>query len=93
MIVHSSLPIVEEVAVKPAIKFNSNNAATTVQSDVPPLLRDFEQEQFAQEQVEEKPVIVEQLTIETPQEEAPQPVVETKKERELPAFMRKLFKK
>ncbi len=83
----------EEIAVKPAIKFGSNNAATTVQSDVPPLLRDFEQAEAVQEQVEEKPVIVEQLSIETPQEEKPQPVVETKKERELPAFMRKLFRK
>ena len=82
----------EEIGIKPAIRFDSNNAS--VQEDVPPLLRTFEQENapLGEEKKEEKAPEVEQLSIETPKEE-PQPVVETKKERELPAFMRKLFKR
>ncbi len=77
----------EEVAIKPVINFNDNNEK--VQDDVPPLLREFEQENNAiveeQEQVEE---VAEPIEV-----EEPQATVELKKERELPAFMRKLFRK
>ena len=80
----------EEVGVKPAIRFNDNSFGAS--NDVPPLLREIEKEEVATTEVAQKPA-VEQLTIETPQEEPVQPVVEPKKERELPAFMRKLFRK
>ena len=87
----------EETCVKPAIKFNDNILSS--QEDVPPLLREVGNEvsaiaQEAQEK-QEKIEVVEQLSIPTPQveQEQPETVAETKKERELPAFMRKLFKR
>ena len=80
----------EEVGIKPAIKFNDSNFGAT--NDLPPLLREIEKEEVASAKVEQKPAI-EQLSIETPIEEPVSPVVEQKKERELPAFMRKLFRK
>ena len=78
----------EETAVKPAIRFDNT---IDIKEDVPPLLREVEQEKIVVEEIKEEPK-VEQLVIETPQEET-QPVAEPKKERELPAFMRKLFKR
>ena len=77
------------VEVKPTFKFNEN----VVDSTVPPLLREIE--------------AVENATQQQPVEEAPQPVVQEQvaaqkievepqpetKGKELPAFMRKLFRK
>ncbi len=80
----------EEDGIKPAINFGDNRQM--VKEEVPPLLRDFENESATSVQEEEDIEEVEEPLIEEPEEE-PQPVVETKKERELPAFMRKLFKK
>ncbi len=82
----SRLNVEEEIAVQPAIRFTDNTQKQA--EDLPPLLRDFDNQVNNEEQVEE-PV---QQTIEEVVEEKviEQPV---KKERELPAFMRKLFKK
>ncbi len=77
----------KEESIKPAINFADNSSI--VNESVPPLLKDFEQENASSAiAIEEQ----EELPIEEPQEEI-QPTVETKKERELPAFMRKLFKR
>ncbi len=79
-----------EVALKPAMSFSTT---TKVENDVPPLLKEFAQPK--QEEVEEKveqPIEPEQMTIVDTIEEQEKPV-EVKKERELPAFMRKLFRK
>ena len=79
-----------ELAIKPAIDFSTINK---VEKDVPPLLKDFEESK--QEEVEEEketPIEPEQMTIVETIEEQEKPV-EVKKERELPAFMRKLFRK
>ncbi len=79
-----------DLAVKPAISFATMNK---VDSDVPPLLKDFEEPKQEEVKVEEeKPIEPEQMTIVETIEEQEKPV-EVKKERELPAFMRKLFKK
>lgn len=79
----------EPVAVKPAIQVNKVKEETTV----PPLLRDIElAEQQEAEQVDEQPTIrivqPEPVEVSTPEQ-----VKEEPKGRELPAFMRKLFKK
>lgn len=79
-----------EVALKPAMSFSTT---TKVENDVPPLLKEFAQPK--QEEVEEKveqPIEPEQMKIVDTIEEQEKPV-EVKKERELPAFMRKLFRK
>ena len=79
----------EPVAVKPAIQVNKVKEETTV----PPLLRDIElAEQQATEQVDEQPTIriVQPEPVDVP---TPEQVKEEPKGRELPAFMRKLFKK
>lgn len=78
------------VALKPAINFATMNK---VENDVPPLLKDFEEpkQEEVNEQIEQ-PIEPEQMTIVETIEVQEKPV-EVKKERELPAFMRKLFKK
>ncbi len=65
--------------------------ASEKEDDIPPLLREFENEKV--EPVSEP--IIEQIEFETEvvEEEKVEPVKEEKKGRELPAFMRKLFKK
>ncbi len=81
--------IEEEVAVQPAIRFNDNVQKQV--EDVPPLLRDFATElnrEEPQQQVEPVQQTVEDVVVEEKVQEQP-----IKKERELPAFMRKLFKK
>lgn len=77
-----------DIAIKPAMNFSS---VSRVENDVPPLLRDFEDDK-QEEKVEEQPIEPEQMTIVETIEEQEKPI-EVKKERELPAFMRKLFKK
>ena len=79
-----------EVPVQPAIRFT--DTAKKQLEDLPPLLRDFDTD-TTEKQVEQ-PVEPVQQTIEDIVVEQPQ-VQETpvKKERELPAFMRKLFRK
>ena len=81
--------------IKPAIQFKPEPVSVK-ESNVPPLIRDIEEKErlaaqaaAAQPVVEEKPAdpIIEQMEIEL--NSAP----EEKKGRELPAFMRKLFKK
>ena len=78
----------EEISIQPAIRFTDNAQKQT--EDVPPLLRDFANE-LNKEEIQQ-PVEPVQQTIEEVVEEKviEQPI---KKERELPAFMRKLFKK
>ncbi len=75
-----------DVGIQPAIRFADN--AKKQPEDLPPLLRDFDTDLNK----EEEPIQPVQQTIdvvvEEKVEEAP-----VKKERELPAFMRKLFKK
>ncbi len=75
----------QEVAIKPALNFE--NTAVNKTEDVPPLPRDYEQSEPVS--IPEK-VELEQIKIVEPEEEKEEPV-ETQKERELPAFMRKLF--
>ena len=82
----------EPISVKPAIQFTQNKAVRN-EDKVPPLLKVFEKEEapVVEEVVEkEEPVIVEPVITETVVEE---PKREEPKGRELPAFMRKLFKK
>lgn len=69
--------------VKPTFQFNEQ----PVEENVPPLLREIEvEEQKVQnQQVEQSAPVVEEQPVQQP--------VEEKKGRELPAFMRKLFKK
>ena len=85
--------------IKPALSFNFQQQEPKVDDNVPPLIREIEEEekrvqQAASSQVETE---VEQLRISDPvveqieEELAVEP--EVKKGRELPAFMRKLFKK
>ena len=80
-----------DIALKPAMNFST---MSKVEIDVPPLLKDFEEpkQEEVVEEVEQQPIEPEQLTIVDTIEEQEKPV-EVKKERELPAFMRKLFKK
>ena len=77
------------VEVKPTFKFNEN----VVDSTVPPLLREIEAVENATQQqpveVAEQPVVQEQVA---PQKIEVEPQPETKG-KELPAFMRKLFRK
>ena len=67
------------------------HVASEKEDDIPPLLREFEKEKV--EPVSEP--IIEQIAFETEvvEEEKVESVKEEKKGRELPAFMRKLFKK
>ncbi len=79
----------EDVVIKPAINFEEKKQKQE-EEDIPPLLRDFVQEvPSKQEEIDEIKPQQEQISfVEEPKEE-----VEVRKERELPAFMRKLFKK
>lgn len=82
----------EPISVKPAIQFAQNKTVRN-EDNVPPLLKVFEKEEApVVEEVFEKeePAIVEPVITETVVEE---PKREEPKGRELPAFMRKLFKK
>ncbi len=79
-----------EASIQPAIRFNENSEKLL--EDVPPLLRDFETEEKIEEVEEQISIEPEQQTIDDILEEKNQDAPE-KKERELPAFMRKLFKK
>lgn len=82
----------EPISVKPAIQFAQNKTVRN-EDNVPPLLKVFEKEEapVVEEVVEkEEPAIVEPVITETVVEE---PKREEPKGRELPAFMRKLFKK
>lgn len=77
------------VEIKPAIA----QERRTMESAVPPLLREIE-EQARKQQQEEIAVEQTQEEIVPVLEQEPQaPVIDEKKGRELPAFMRKLFKK
>ena len=79
-----------EVSIQPAIHFS--DIANKQVDDVPPLLRDLDVEEKVEEVEQPTFIEPEQQTIEDILEEQNQDVPE-KKERELPAFMRKLFKK
>lgn len=78
----------ETIAVKPAINF-ATTKTQVVEDNVPPLLKVFEN-------TEEEPVVKEKVE-EIPEPIKIEPVEEVKQEepkgRELPAFMRKLFKR
>lgn len=85
----------QDTEIKPALNFqNSNEQLNSQQSAIPPLLRELEEKEkelsqvaVAQTPVEEE---VEQVPVQE-EKEIEQPQVN--KTRELPAFMRKLFKK
>ena len=85
--------VVQEV--KPVL----NVAPAIKEQDVPPLLREIEEsEKRIQEEQEPAPVPIEEVQISDPvvskmEEELKTDPEEVKKGRELPAFMRKLFKK
>ncbi len=74
--------------VKPVIGFKNE----AVDSNVPPLLREFEKLETPSEEVKEEPVVVEKVE-ESIEEKKETPAPQEDKGRELPAFMRKLFKK
>ncbi len=81
---------VEQISVKPAIQFAQNKTVGN-EDNVPPLLKVFETEATPVVEVEkEEPVVAEPVIVEAIAEE---PKREEPKGRELPAFMRKLFKK
>ena len=84
---------IEDVAVKPALNFEE--AKTKNDDDVPPLLRDFMQPASMEEQTPSSEQVVEEQSdiVDVLDEQSTQEQIEVKKERELPAFMRKLFKK
>ncbi len=77
--------------VKPAIGFKNE----AQDSNIPPLLREFERVQapVVEEKVEEAPVVEEKATESAPAEVPSEPAPQEEKGRELPAFMRKLFRK
>ena len=79
----------QSVEVKPAIGFR-NEAGD---SSIPPLLREYEAQKAEEAPVEEK--VEEEPKVEEPKEEVEvkEELKEEEKGRELPAFMRKLFKK
>ncbi len=79
----------EEISIQPAIKFA--NKIENKDEEVPPLLRDLEVEPKAEEIVQPTFIEPEQQEIEDVVEKPQDAPI--KKERELPAFMRKLFKK
>ena len=83
----------EAIAVKPAIQFAQNKPARS-EDNIPPLLKVFESAENPEVEMEtevvSEPVKIEPVIAETPVEE---PKREEPKGRELPAFMRKLFKK
>jgi len=83
----------QAIEVKPAISFREK----PVDSSLPPLLREIEaEEQKAQTAAEIQAVVEEPVKEETPvvpEIEEPKEVKEENKGRELPAFMRKLFRK
>lgn len=88
-------PVKETVIeVKPAIAVDKNS-----QDAIPPLLREIEEQERRQteQQIQEEPAVQEVKTepvqFFVPREEKAEPVQEERKGRELPAFMRKLFKK
>ncbi len=78
------------VEIKPALKFNEK----PVDSSLPPLLREIEaEEQKVQTATEIKAVVEEPVNVEPVIPEEPAEVQQENKGRELPAFMRKLFRK
>lgn len=86
----------EVEAIKPAIRFK-NPEPKLSDSNLPPLLREIEEEerkaQAAQEIIAEPAPVVSEPVVEIEPEKPEVKVVEEPKGRELPAFMRKLFKK
>ncbi len=81
--------------IKPALQFKSNS-----NNDLPPLLRGIEEEEKKaaalveeQNKVIEEPVVEPVKEVETVVEVKPEQKPEQPKGRELPAFMRKLFRK
>ena len=78
------------VEIKPAIRFNEK----PVDNSLPPLLREIEaEEQRVQTAAEIKAVVAEPEKVETEIPDEPIDTQEESKGRELPAFMRKLFRK
>ncbi len=89
----------DDGAVVQEVKPVLNVAPAIKEQDVPPLLREIEEsEKRIQEEQEPAPVPIEEVQISDPvvskmEEELKTEPEEVKKGRELPAFMRKLFKK
>lgn len=84
--------IKEDAPVKPAIQFANTKPQT---EDLPPLLRDIEEAEIKAQAAADEPINVQPIVQPTPVVE-PEPVKAAEPEskgRELPAFMRKLFKK
>ena len=78
----------EPIEIKPAISLGEKKV---VEDTLPPLLREIEQAEKAEQQTSQTEQ--EEIKIEVVPEPTVQPEVEQRKSRELPAFMRKLFKK
>ncbi len=92
----------ENIAPEIAIEVRSSVTAPATQENkiednVPPLIRQIEEEELAQQRIEQTPVVPEPATasdsVVSKMEEQLAEEPEVKKARELPAFMRKLFKK
>ena len=77
-----------EIAIQPAINLNKVEKKN---EDLPPLLRDLEQINKVEEPVQQSFIEPEEQVVEEVEEKPQETPV--KKERELPAFMRKLFRK
>ena len=86
-----------EVEIKPALQFNSQEKQAEKESSIPPLLREIEENERRANEQEQQAIAVEEI-------KEPDPIIEEmeqklnaepeqKKGKELPAFMRKLFRK
>ena len=86
-----------EVEIKPALQFNSQEKQAEKESSIPPLLREIEENERRANEQEQQAIAVEEI-------KEPDPIIEEmeqklnaepeqKKGKDLPAFMRKLFRK
>lgn len=82
----------EEVAIKPAINYQDSKIKQK-EEDVPPLLKDFVQPEIVDDVSASEDTVEPESDVVNFFDEQQNNESEAKKERELPAFMRKLFKK
>ncbi len=82
--------------IRPAIQFNRVEPVSVQESNVPPLIRDIEEKERLAREAAEAEAAVQEKTVDPvveQMEEQLNTAPEEKKGRELPAFMRRLFKK
>ena len=82
--------------IRPAIQFNKVEPVSVQESNVPPLIRDIEEKERLAREAAEAEAAVQEKTVDPvveQMEEQLNTAPEEKKGRELPAFMRRLFKK